>query len=311
MRLYNIYFLCKKCITTFETVKTTARDSNNRSHWIEQWNEYKNALLVVRQIPMFAQSVDELYEGIPVFVREKDRPEIDSDTKNRFINRNSKIVSKMNTIIELYESMGLKENTGGIDIKLPPCTDLQEYISYLKEIEFIFYKCPLMICENETLRLESVDVGSKWIKLVVAVAAGTAITFNTLSNAAALVDKALTLESHYVTIQQQKEMLQAMKNKNEIVEEQLAIFETLKQTYRDQAVEELEDEIRKIEAPDERDTVGVALDKLCGLLEKGAEIYASLDSPQEVQAVFPQLEESYELTGDILKYIEDKRNIEE
>lgn len=44
----------------------------------------------------------------------------------------------MKTIIELYESMKLDNSGYGLDIKLPPCDDLKNYISYLKDIDFLF-----------------------------------------------------------------------------------------------------------------------------------------------------------------------------
>ena len=42
--------------------------------------------------------------------------------------------------------------------------------------------------------------------------------------------------------------------------------------------------------PEERDKAERSLEKLELLLEKGCEIYATLDSPDEVQVLFPEIQ---------------------
>lgn len=46
--------------------------------------------------------------------------------------------------------------------------------------------------------------------------------------------------------------------------------------------------------------------KLCELIDKGAEIYASIDAPEEVQVLFPEIQGNLELPGEFIKYLEDK-----
>ena len=42
------------------------------------------------------------------------------------------------------------------------------------------------------------------------------------------------------------------------------------------------------------------------LLDKGCEIYATLDAPEDVQLLFPEIQENLELPESIIKYIEEK-----
>lgn len=122
----------------------------------------------------------------------------------------------MIAIIELYESMGLTENQtqNAIDIKFLPCEDLDEYISYLMDINFIFSQCPFLQCDEEVIKFCSVDAGSNWLRLTITTASISVI----LTNTASMLDKALALRSHYITIQQQEEMLRSMQIKNELAE---------------------------------------------------------------------------------------------
>ena len=144
-------------------------------------------------------------------------PQVDPSTAPKINSKLKIITDKMNAIIELYENMNLGEHGNGLDIKLPPCDDLKDYISYLKDIDFIFTQCPFLQCENKILKIGFADVGSNWIKLTLA----TASTFMILNNTATLVDKALVLRSHYVSIQKQKEMLKSIQLKNELTSTQI------------------------------------------------------------------------------------------
>ena len=212
------------------------------------------------------------------------------------------ICERMETIINLYESMNLGDGGNGIDIKMPPCDDLKDYISYLKDIEFIFSQCPFLQCENEILKFESVDVGSNWLRFTIAAASTCMI----LNNTAALVDKALILRSHYTSIRQQEEILKSQQNKNELSKEITASYKFLHNTYMDAAISILEKDLGDLKDPEERDKAERALEKLTNLLDKGCEIYATLDAPDDVQALFPEIQSNLELPDNIMKYLEEK-----
>ena len=75
MRLYNIYYLCKKYEDTF--LNFSIRQTNiNNVYKIESWEEYKKGLSVIRKIVFLQPYADALYDIVPVFVREKKQPEI-------------------------------------------------------------------------------------------------------------------------------------------------------------------------------------------------------------------------------------------
>lgn len=208
----------------------------------------------------------------------------------------------MGTIIELYENMNIKNGEKGLDIKLPPCDNLKVYISYLKDIDFIFSQCPFLQCESEILKFGSVDVGSNWIKLTLA----TASTCMILNNTAVLMDKALILRSHYISIEQQEETLKSIQLKNELTSAQIETFNLLRKTYMNTAISLLENDIGKLDNPEERDKAERSLEKLELLLERGCEIYATLDAPEEIQALFPEIQGNLELPDNIMNYLEDK-----
>lgn len=302
MKLYNVYRLCKENLISLENANFK-KDNESGVYTISSWPFIQKRLDIIKKIPSFKECINDYIDSVPVLVRENVSPQVDPSTAQKINSKLKIITNKMNVIIELYENMNLGENGNGLDIKLPPCTHLKDYISYLKDIDFIFSQCPFLQCENETLKFGSVDVGSNWIKLTLA----TASTCMILNNTAALVDKALVLRSHYVSIQQQEEMLKSIQLKNELTSAQIETFNLLRKTYMEATISLLENDLSKLENPEERDKAERSLEKLADLLNKGAEIYATLDAPEEVQALFPEIQGNLELPDNIMNYLEDKK----
>lgn len=305
LKLYNVYRLCKQNIDFFKESNIKKDNSNNNAYVIENWSEFKKHLIVIARIPVLKNDVITYIQGTPLFEIgiSTYMPPITEKAANYLNSKKQIICNKMQTIIDLYESMNLGDNSKGIDIKLPPCEDLKEYISYLRDIEFIFSQCPFLQCDGEILKFDSVDVGSNWIKLAII----TTSTCMLLTNTAALVDKAIILRSHYITVQQQEEILKSQQLKNDLTEEQIEIYtKVLKNTYIKETISQLEAELGELADPEERDKVERTLEKLIILLDKGGEIYASLDAPEEIQALFPEIKSNLELPENIIKYLEDK-----
>lgn len=305
LRFYNTYYLCKNLIDIFSKTRVVTQETN-KSYYINCWDEYVDALNAMKQIPMFEEAALKIYETIPVFVRRKERPLIDNVTKNTFVNLNNSLEAQMRTVIKLYESMELNNDKNGIDVKIPQCENLKEYTWYLKELDFVFTQCPYLLCDNEQIQFFNVDVGSNWLSFLIKVS-GVSSAANTILNHLAIVmDKALVLKSHYNTLKQQEEMLRTSKTKNEIAEENLDTLKTLKAIYLQQATSALAEEISPLNDGEQQGKVEKSLEKLVELLDKGVEIYASIDTPKEVQVLFPTIGDNKKLSDSILKFIEDK-----
>ena len=139
----------------------------------------------------------------------------------------------------------------------------------------------------------------------------TASTCFILSGIASVVDKAITLRSHYINVQQQEEMLKSTKIKNELAEEEIELFKKLKNAGMDIVIKKSEKEFKKTLTPEELDKAERSFDKLITLLDKGCEIYVTLDSPEDIQMLFPEIQGNLELPESIIKYIEEKGQISE
>ncbi|MDE5539219.1 MAG: hypothetical protein K2J20_01890, partial [Bacilli bacterium] len=137
---YNIYHLCKQNIKTFQNIYINKfTDGTCR---LENWGLIKEKLTIIRRIPSLTKYADDYYNSVPVFIRDNSSLMLSETLSNELNLKRKAICDKMKTIIDLYESMKISDGGTGIDIKMPPCDDLKAYISYLKDIEFIFSQCP-------------------------------------------------------------------------------------------------------------------------------------------------------------------------
>lgn len=309
MRLYNIYYVCASCFPLLEKVKTSEiKNGSTVTGWrIEEWQDCKIALNELYKISCLREYVENTYKTLNNIESAQSAPGVSIETGRSFMNELKNLRQSVKTIISLYESMDIGESQIGIDVKIPKCKSLKEYMDYLKEIDFVFTQCPYLLLTNEEIKFNNVDVGSQWLSFVVI----TAGTFGILNNIAKLVDKAISIKSHLLTLKQQEEMLETMKLKNEATEETIDVFKKMKRITMEGYVKDLEADIGKLNDGEERGKVEKTLEKLVVLIDKGVEIYSSIETPNEVKALFPMNEDNPILPDNIVKLLEQKGKIEE
>ena len=144
------------------------------------------------------------------------------------------------------------------------------------------------------MKFENVDVGSTWITFTIvgiAIVTGGSILMN---NIAAFLDKVIVIRSHKMTVKAQESEL----NKSNIdSKEREEILKGIVKTYN-LAVENATYELEKITGYDindeeERGRAEQCIKKAVDLIDKGLEIYTTIDSPKEVKVLFEPLEMKY------------------
>lgn len=229
----------------------------------------------------------------------------------RVISKIEKLVLEIKMVLRLCESIGVKENEIGLDIKMPKTDNITDFKKYIDDLEFVFTKSPFFYSEKESLKLNGTDIGSIWLVIGVA---GASITVGSviLNNIAAFIDKCYIIKSHKWTCEKQKAEIEKAKVDQKQKEEMTKMIEMVYQVSVDNAVRELEETTKiAIKDNDERDRVNQCFDKLEKLLDKGLQIYAAIDSSEEVKAVFAPIEMHYLPKKDNITKIEDKSSDEE
>lgn len=244
MRLYSIYYLCKKYkddITHCNVQEVTFSGGVKAIQW-RDWESYKEMLLVLREIQCLKVSTESIYEKIPVIEREKAIPTISMILWEEIKNKQHELSIQLEVITMLYESMGLNEKTEpeGIDVKIPKCDSLGEYVTLLKDVQFVFEQCPFLQSEESTIKFSCVDVGSQWLSFFVTASVGiTAITY-IFKNLAFMLDKAIQLKSHMNNLKEQEALLRKANLANDVLETTINVNEVIIKQYVSQAVKEIE-----------------------------------------------------------------------
>lgn len=313
MKLRNIYLICKNNYNSIK--KITGNDSvvNGRTGvCIKGWEEIREALDNISKVPSMKEKTDKFWATIPRLSRRPSNPDILDVTPNEWTSINlekEQLLLTMETIIQLYESMDLgTESEYGIDIKLPKVNDFSEYVQYISDINFVFSKCPFLQDAQEELCFKSQDVGSLWLTFVIfgVSVGGVSIIAN---NLLAFIDKCIILRSHYLNLQKQKIDLEKEKKDNKYKETILQYINDIYKKEVEKCITDLENTTGYQMENADGDEIGrikQCLEKMGLLIDKGVQIYSTIDSPKETQALFKPLEMKYLSIEKKLKLIEEK-----
>lgn len=126
-----------------------------------------------------------------------------------------------------------------------------------------------------------------------------------------MVDAAIKIQSHVVTVKQQEEQFRSMEQKNELTSELIDAFRKVNKSLVNSAVHELEPGLGSLDNGEEIDKVGRSIEKLADWMNKGLQIYSTIDAPKDVRDLFPPQEEQSLLNDDVIKLIEQKENGEQ
>lgn len=305
MRLYNISYICKKYLPDIQEVKIIFEASGYR---VKGWGKCKKSMEIIRNIDYFRTIVDKIYFSLDAFNRDLEEPLISQIRANSIEQNFKELLGAMKVLAELYDFSKMEKSGGGIDVKIPNCDSLKEYISYLKDIDFIFTQCPYFLNDKEEIKFKKVDIGSQWLIFCIV---GISGSFYILNNLAKLIQKVVEIKSNVLVYKQQEEVLKEMQKKNEVSKEILEVFNKMKQIVIDKCVTDLESDIGELSDGEERDKVKKTLEIMMKLMDKGVEFHSSIETPKEIQVLFPPEKDIEALSDNVLKLIEERGNEEE
>ncbi len=306
MRLYNVYYTCKAALNGLNELNEETY--TNGAKKLNGWPVCKQAIESLFAIDFITDDAQRLYNVLSPIDREKLIPDIGSNTFGEFKALYNKLIAKLEGVVDLYESMKDGISQPGIDIKIPPCNSLNEYIKILDDIDFIFSQCPYLKNENEEVKYKGTDVGSDWITFAIIVSSVATTGFVILKNLSALINSAISLMSNKKVFDMQEEIYKSMQLKNEVLQETIDTFNEMKRITYKKYVDELQDELGKLKDGEEEGKVSKSLEKLATLIDKGIEIHTSIETPKEIKVLFPFAETQQTLTDNLLKYLEDKES---
>lgn len=288
MKLRDIYLRCKKTYEIIREFEILNVKKENGEFAISQLHDIE---CLAESFNIFEDYIKKEMYRKPT--RSKGYA-IHKDYTSNFYKAKERVLFRMKSIIDLCESIGMNEEEKiGIDIKIPTNGDFSNFRKSIDDIDFIFSKCPFFNNDSEKIKFENVDVGSTWITFTIVgiVIAGGSVLMN---NIASFWDKVMVARSHKITVKAQE--LELHKS-NIDSQEKEDILRGIVKTYN-LAVENTTYELEKITGYDindeeERGRAEQCIQKAVDLIDKGLQIYTTIDSPKEVKALFEPLEMKY------------------
>lgn len=308
MKLGDIYKLCKKNYDKIEGCGIEWRDNRKQPYFVRNSRSVLNACKELEELSYFKGSAIELRKSIQEAMLYEKSSRFDVELANEIEDKRDRLKALLKCIIDMYEEMGIQpKEIIGMDIKFPVTGNFSDFRKSIDELDFVFTKCPFFQDENEKLQFDSVDVGSFWMTFAVvgSVIVGGSVLLN---NIAAFIDKCIILRSHYLTTEKQKIEIEKSKIEQKEKEIYVSRLDDIYKIMVDNAISELE-EITKCVLKDgeERGRVEQSIEKVGKLIDKGMQIYATIDSPEETKVLFEPLQMHYLDVSSKLKLLEDKK----
>lgn len=302
MRLYNIYYTCK---VAHDNLIIDASTTPTEARRIMSWELNKQALFTLFSLDFIKEEAKAVYNVLNPIELEQNQPVIGINTYQKLLRKNAAVLSKVEAVIDLYESIKDGSSTAGIDIKIPPCNSLEDYIAILKDINFVLTQCPYLKSDTEEFKYKGTDVGSDWITFAIIASSTISSGFVILKSLASLINKAIMLKSNKKILDMQEELYKTMQMKNEVTQDTIDAFKKMKELTYKKYVDELQEELGKLEDGEEVGRVSKSLEKLSNLIDKGLEIQTSIETPKEIKVLFPFAEQQQTLPENLIKYLED------
>lgn len=241
----------------------------------------------LKPFPVIRKKIDDIYGTDATFYK-GETGAFTPQERTFIINTMSSIKSNLLTMQSMCEAIGVKSDSSGFDIKLPPNMTLAELSKCTHDLDNVFNQCPLLKSEQEEVRLRGVDIGSIWVTFSI-IGAGSALAFSILKNLAAMVDQIMQIRERAAICKQQEELAKQAQLKNEEIQPIVNANKTIIKNLTQSCAEKLASD-NNIDSPEDIAQIRASLDMLREWIEKGMEVYASIEAPKEIKSAFPPLE---------------------
>lgn len=284
MRMSYMYYLLKESLADLdEVVVSDGKRGNTPFKRINNYSILIEVLDTLHSLNICDDTINDIMTHLTLINKlNSEHAEINYTDGTAIENDIKEIKHDISTIITFLENSGVGKERAGFDVKMPPTHDFNEFVGYLNDFQKLVLACPYLRIENEKVTIECTDIGSIWVCF--GVTAGATVFFSNLSK---IIDQAVKIKSHVITYQQQKEQLRMMKQKNDVTDKIIEVYNAYTELLLNQSADELEELIGKTKDGAEREQVRKAVQSLGEMMAKGMEIHASIDTPSEIKDLFP------------------------
>jgi len=287
MRLQEVYSICEEVNGLWQKLSWEEKKGpgNTTYHSLRNIEQVKTILRELDAVGAFTESIAAIRATSVAFDNVAVNANFDGGTKSKLTVEYDRLGLKVLTVVELFQSLNYTKSDEGFDIKLPANMSLSDLSRCTKDLDQIFSTCPLLSKQEGSVEFSAVDVGSVWLTFLVAGAAGITI----LKMLAELVDKAIIVRSHYLTAKEQEAKIRRLNMETDVLEETKKIHQKVGKALLENTCAELAKE-HDISEPEDIERLEYSVKLLADWMERGLEIHAAVQAPDEIKAVFPPLE---------------------
>lgn len=312
MRVGEVEYIICKALRNLKPVRAYRSELNRRYNikeemkedsfaWIN-WEETKNTLLMLQKIPITRALSEKILKSVSEARMFKDEyPELNSSQIESVNKDIRQMLSILQDLKDTYGEVNCENDTVGFDVKLPPNISFGDFAKCVKDLDTAFSQCPTLKSDMENIQFSGVDVGSTWLAFTII--GVTATVSYILKNLADIIDKIVVIRSHIITCKQQQEAAKKAGIANDYLTTLIDFNKTFQEKLEENAVNEL-CESSNVTDPEERQRFRHSFNLLSEWMEKGMQIYASIDSSEDIKTLFPTVE-AQSLPEKVIKLLEE------
>ncbi len=286
MRLTNIYKICKANQPILQSITKANRKAlaNRQNEFtFENWKDIEKSIFAIYEIECLNKVTKDIIDYIPASFFIGGVIRFDESWFGNFYSKVLILLRKMETIIDLVESKEkVDDETNSLDVNIPDNIELSKLGKIIGDLNIVLTQCPTIEIEANSSRVIRTDSGSIWL-----VISGTALFLMGVGYLLNCVNK---YRADLITIDQQKIQYDNMVEKNKVLNGTVEVFEALKQIALDDCVKDVVEKSGKDLNHEEVSKVKKSVEKMSMIIETGTKLYASIDTSEKIQELFPNRE---------------------
>jgi len=271
---------------------------NIETYKISNIQKFKIFLEYIRPLHFYQKELNfllnsELYQTTSDMLHVTDKTSKNIEEYARYL------TTSFNALSMVLPNLTPKENDYSIDIKLPKPTDFSSLNTTLQTIDKIISQVIIHDEIDGSLNVNHWEYGSYWIELIVGSQAAVSLIAGIAWSSAVIAKKRVEVKIF-------EEQLRKLTIKNDSLEDvATAQKSSINKLINDEAIGLFSQHFNN-EDNEQRERIKLAIREFATLIQNGAEIHPSLETPENVKNLFPDYKQLKSIESQVTKQIEDK-----
>ena len=271
---------------------------NDKEYKVTNIQKFKLFLTDIKSLHLYRDELNRLFNSSlykttndELYIQKKEANEIQAIAKY--------LIDSFKALSKVLPQIVPTIHENALDIKLPVPQNFSELNTTLSLIDKILTQVLVNDKIKGKLDIKYWEYGSFWIELIVGTPAA-------ISLVAGIAWSAAVISKKRVEVTMFEEQARTLKLKNDSLDDILnAQKEIIKNLIHDEAIGLLSKHFNN-EDNEQRERIKYAIREFATLIQNGAEIHPSLETPENVKNLFPDFKQLESIQSKVTKQVEDK-----